>query len=326
MGIARNRAYAIIVYHRVVSDDDPRRSLNQAVKIKISEFTQQMDYLRDACVPVPLEWMVGRLARDVAPDKFYVSVTFDDGYADNLTHAFPVLASRQIPATIFITTGFIEGSIPEPWWDDLEERVSQRQGTHFIELTDGKGCAYDLSDLTEKAALLTDVARTITSAPELLPDILSRIDDQLPAESISAGRGRFLSWEQLAQWRRDELVAVAPHTVTHPFMVESNRKYFSEAVASRTALRERLGGCLNMFAYPYGLDGAYSKTATDFLRESGFDAAFTVAFRYPHKDNNLLTLPRIPISGNDGFEGFLNKLRSAGAYDASLRLKQRFVK
>ena len=48
----------------------------------------------------------------------YVMVTFDDGYIDNYTTAFPILGEAGVRATFFVTTGFIDTPRPA-WWDEI---------------------------------------------------------------------------------------------------------------------------------------------------------------------------------------------------------------
>src|SRR5262249_4439087 len=45
----------------------------------------------------------------------YVLITFDDGYRDNYTEAFPILRSLGLGATFFVTTGFLDNPIVSPW-------------------------------------------------------------------------------------------------------------------------------------------------------------------------------------------------------------------
>src|SRR5262245_45583277 len=48
----------------------------------------------------------------------HVLITFDDGYRDNYADAFPVLKRHGVPATFFITTGFIDDARLS-WWDEI---------------------------------------------------------------------------------------------------------------------------------------------------------------------------------------------------------------
>ena len=54
-----------------------------------------------------------------------MAVTFDDGYADNLHQAVPILERHVIPASIFIATGYIGGD-REFWWDEVERLLLGR--------------------------------------------------------------------------------------------------------------------------------------------------------------------------------------------------------
>src|SRR5579871_5774958 len=64
----------------------------------------------------------------------YLMITFDDGYLDNYEIAFPILSRHRVPATFFVTTGFIDRR-KLSWWDEIAwmVRTSKRNG---VELPD----------------------------------------------------------------------------------------------------------------------------------------------------------------------------------------------
>jgi peptidoglycan/xylan/chitin deacetylase (PgdA/CDA1 family) len=71
-----------------------------------------------------MDAFVARLrARDLPHDA--VALTFDDGYSDNLCQAKPILEAAGVPATVFLTTGWI-GTGKEFWWDELARMVLAR--------------------------------------------------------------------------------------------------------------------------------------------------------------------------------------------------------
>ena len=51
-----------------------------------------------------------------------VVVTFDDGYADNCWQALPILERHAVPATFFVTTGYLRET-RRFWWDELERLI-----------------------------------------------------------------------------------------------------------------------------------------------------------------------------------------------------------
>jgi peptidoglycan/xylan/chitin deacetylase (PgdA/CDA1 family) len=93
----------VIYYHRI--DDEQHRSC-----VTPRAFAEQMAHLRaDGFHVMGLAAMREHLdAHRPFPDRTVV-ITFDDGFADNYTAAFPVLAKHALPATIFLAAGFIDG-------------------------------------------------------------------------------------------------------------------------------------------------------------------------------------------------------------------------
>jgi peptidoglycan/xylan/chitin deacetylase (PgdA/CDA1 family) len=70
-------------------------------------FAQHLDWLADRCAVVPLE-QIAQHRRPPNVVRPVVAITFDDGYLDNYEYAFPLLCSRGLPATFFVTAGLLE--------------------------------------------------------------------------------------------------------------------------------------------------------------------------------------------------------------------------
>lgn len=85
--------------------------------VRPAEFRTQMEVVAaSGATPVCLETALDLLERPV--ERPYVCVTFDDGYADNLEVAAPVLRELGIPATIFVATAVIDGTASFSWFED----------------------------------------------------------------------------------------------------------------------------------------------------------------------------------------------------------------
>lgn len=90
----------ILMYHSV-SDN------GAFFTVRPDQFERQMRHLKAAgCRVVPLSALVTTL-NSGADISGMVALTFDDGYRDNLTHAFPILQRYEMPATIFMATAYI---------------------------------------------------------------------------------------------------------------------------------------------------------------------------------------------------------------------------
>ncbi|MFH1023619.1 MAG: polysaccharide deacetylase family protein [Planctomycetota bacterium] len=100
-----NPGVRVLTYHRV-RDDAPEDRLS----IPTAVFSTQMEFLaRNGFRPISLEDTLAILRgkMNIPRRDRPVAVTFDDGYADNFTNAFPALVKFGIPATVFLIAGKI---------------------------------------------------------------------------------------------------------------------------------------------------------------------------------------------------------------------------
>ena len=103
----------ILMYHRIALDEiDPWH-----LCVSPQNFVAQMDVLRRRRRPMRLADLTHDLEEGRCP-RGAVVVTFDDGYADNLVSALPVLEAFDVPATVFCTAGAVGRDEPF-WWDRL---------------------------------------------------------------------------------------------------------------------------------------------------------------------------------------------------------------
>lgn len=98
----RRSAVTVLLYHRV--DDTP--AVNS---VSTATFARQMHWLdchRDRWPVLGLDEALARLIAGTAPQRSVV-VTFDDGHADTLEEAVPLLVASRVPATVYVPTGLI---------------------------------------------------------------------------------------------------------------------------------------------------------------------------------------------------------------------------
>jgi len=104
---------ALILCYHCVKDE-----MNSYLRpTTVADFDRQMQYLSTRYCPMSLERMVQCLTSRVTLPSKAVAVTFDDGYQDNHTNAYPVLRKHRIPATVFLATNFI-GTGEIPAWEE----------------------------------------------------------------------------------------------------------------------------------------------------------------------------------------------------------------
>lgn len=112
-------AAGILMYHRVVPTDCwPADVAAPTWNVTPNRFRQQLAGLLKRGYQA---WPLSRLIRESVnghslPPKVFC-VTFDDGYANNFKYALPVLEQLQVPATIFVATGYLDSIDPFPFDD-----------------------------------------------------------------------------------------------------------------------------------------------------------------------------------------------------------------
>ena len=86
---------AILNYHRICSDNNMSKP-NDELVVAAKKFKEQLIFLKKNYNLVSLD----NLLNFEKNKKFNISITFDDGYKDNLTYALPILNELNVPATM----------------------------------------------------------------------------------------------------------------------------------------------------------------------------------------------------------------------------------
>ncbi len=102
----------ILIYHRVGARTP------MSVDLPTAQFDEQVAYLAEHCRVLPLDeaadLLVAGDGTDAGDDRPVVVLTFDDGTADFVDEALPVLERHRVPVTYYLATDFIEQQLPFP--------------------------------------------------------------------------------------------------------------------------------------------------------------------------------------------------------------------
>ncbi len=305
----------ILMYHRVASlACDPWQ-----LAIRPRNFDAQIGALVHMRQVVPLRWLVRELVDGRIPYGT-AAVTFDDGYADVLVEAKPVLERYGCPATMFLTTGAI-GSVENFWWDELshlllestvlppalEIEIGGRMYGWPLENSPkdtvakaGTAEAYDREAL--HLALWKALRPLAPAARRRHLDTLARwagsdLQPRLADRAIAAEDVRRLS--------EPGFIDIGAHSVTHPTMPSLDpAARQAELVESKRTCEQLTGVPADGFAYPFG---DYDDACIASVRKAGFAFACSTKHAMLTKLSDTMRLPRLAV-GDWEAEPFVNWL------------------
>jgi peptidoglycan/xylan/chitin deacetylase (PgdA/CDA1 family) len=319
----RSRAI-ILLYHRVTGlPSDP-----QLLSVNPRHFDEHLQILRQHGEPMHLNDLNRKQQRRPA-----FIVTFDDGYADNLENAKPLLARQDIPATVFIATGYI-GSQRE-FWKDYLERIFLQPGTLPSKLRlsmAGAGGEWELGESRSysiedyRAHSRWNITSTIDPTVRqrlyrALCQLLSPLPDDERRNTIeellswagSSGTARpshrTLSASEISTLADGGLIDIGAHSVCHPVLSKlSPPEQCYEVEQSKLRLEEILGRQVASFAYPYGGRSHYTSDTIAAVRAAGFARACANFPGAVRRDSDNWQLPRFLVRDWPG-EEFARRLR-----------------
>lgn len=273
----------ILAYHRVLPGGAiPGFPFLKDLVTPLESFVWQMDYLSSHCQVVAPEQLVSMLRGGQELPRRCVSITFDDGYADNYLHAFPILKRHGLPATIFLTTGFVGGQGGLFWWDEVCRW--RAAGVKSVEV-EGLG-PRGVATLAQLNRLLEEMKRLP------MDEIVRRIRDvstRLSLAPDSRAAGDFMTWEQVREMQ-EQGISFGAHTVNHCLLpVESARRRSLEIRQSRADVERETGRPCRLFCYP---NGAVDAPSENEARAAGFEAAMATGARDVLPDADCFRLPR----------------------------------
>jgi peptidoglycan/xylan/chitin deacetylase (PgdA/CDA1 family) len=302
---------AVLMYHRVAQvATDPWH-----LSVTPTNFESQVRALRDAFDLVPLSQLRGQL-RPGRRSRPVASITFDDGYLDNLTVAKPILQRYGAPATVFVATGFL-GRRQGFWWDRLANAILAGTALPPILQIESDGVRFSAED----AALARPGIRGQRARRRLHDRLWVWLCDQPDASrehalaSLERWSGpvapprsddRPMTADELRDLAADGLIEIGAHTVTHPMLSRlTSRDKAIQIERSRIECRQILGQDPPCFSYP---NGNHDPESVEIVRRTGFAAACDSRQDLVWSSEDAHQMPRL-LAWNESGAAMTRRLR-----------------
>jgi peptidoglycan/xylan/chitin deacetylase (PgdA/CDA1 family) len=262
--------WIIAMYHRVIADRslDPFRL---GMCVHRDRFIEQITWLRSKFELMHLDEVLDRLDRGEPLPPRIASVTFDDGYLDNLEIAAPILARIGVPTTLFVVTGGIETGTPF-WWDRVIEAFASTDVKWFdaseVGLSRPRG-RRRLSWYSRTLLLESSLDQLWSMAPGPAASVVAQIERHLGSVCRSPTAKR-LTPPQVRQLAKAGIRIGAHSVAHHNLTLVHGQELVSELTAPKRYLEALCQRPTTTFAYP----GGYSSVAiAEAARAAGFQLA-----------------------------------------------------
>jgi peptidoglycan/xylan/chitin deacetylase (PgdA/CDA1 family) len=277
---------SVLIFHRVLPVPDPLFP----TEIHARSFDAICGWLATWCNVLPLDEAVRRMQDRELPERA-LAITFDDGYADNRTHALPILLRHRLPATFFIATGYLGRG--QMWNDTVIEAIRHCRFAS-LPLHEVEGVrlgSVPIASAAERRTAIDALIRAAMYLPQArrtaLAERLSQLAGVAPSNTL------MMSAAQVVELHRAGM-QIGAHTVSHPILAGlSEHAACDEIERSRSFLESLLGARVGLFAYPNGRPGTdYSPSSVQLVRRLGFDAAVSTAWGSADATSDVFQLPR----------------------------------
>lgn len=219
-------------------------------------------------------------------------ITFDDGYEDNYTYAYPILNKLGIPFTIYVSVSLVNEHAPIWNYPLIIEYIVRTHGELNID-----GMHYYCWTREQKNDVFRQLKGLLFSLPyEHLQDEFKRLFANYLTDDVFLQNT--LNWEQIEEMAKDPLCTIGSHTMSHcRLTITDNRSLQYELGESKRVLEQHIGKSAEHLSYPYGWKTDVSAEAIAFAQQAGYKTALR-SFGGPvrMKDVDLFNLKRIQVN------------------------------
>ena len=279
---SRQGSLAVVNYHRVLEQPHPMLQSEPDV----ATFYWQMALLADCFNVMPLHEALRALDEGRLPPRT-VCITFDDGYRSVHDLALPILREFKLPATVFVTSGFVDAG---NMWNDRIIHAVQSLPAGMLDLSELDLGRYPLTTTAQRKQA---AGRLIEAGKYLPPDARQALVERLDRMSGQDHDDLMLTREMIVALDRNG-VEIGAHTVSHPILTSlDDDSARNEIAAGKAQLEALVGKPVRLFAYPNGKIGKdFDARHVAMVRQAGFLAAFTTAVGAITRDQDRFQLPR----------------------------------
>lgn len=270
----------VMMYHRFSKTEETG-------KVSVNSFEQQMALLHKEFHVINLTQLCNLIINNKSIPVNSIVLTIDDGYDDFYQYAYPILKKYNFPATLYITTDFIDQKI---WlWPDSIRYILLTTHKHNCNINNSV-FSWNSGDSRSRHSAILQIVQYCKSIPniqklsliEQLQTDLNVILPPKPNDGFNA-----LNWNQIRELHRNN-IEIGGHTCSHPILsrIETS-KYEHEILYCKIKIEEQLNSKISSFCFPNGTKADFNDEIKRFVKQSGYTNCTAAYYAHPAFQDNF---------------------------------------
>jgi len=296
----RNRA-VVLMYHKVMPRNEGKSAIFEGMQVDPDTFERQMAYLRKHFHLLALDDLRLHVLNRIPFPTNSCLVTFDDGWKDNYTHAYPILKRYEVPAVVFLSVGNI--GTGKMFWQErifaalygMREAAGRNPDSPARHRHLPVGIKVEELAAWPERKFREEVRERIRSLKKLPLSSIEPIVDELSSLSgtcLDGDSGSFLSWEDVLTMSRGG-IDFGSHGMSHDILTNiSPEEVREEARTSKTIIEGKIRKSVHAFSYPNGNHDPVVRKCVD---ECGYEIAFGTNRGFARAEDDPMSLKRVNV-------------------------------
>jgi peptidoglycan/xylan/chitin deacetylase (PgdA/CDA1 family) len=275
---------SIMLYHGFCEGNNGGEWTLDSKFMPIGVFEQHLKVYLKYGTPISLSDLLSKKRLPSSP----IVVTMDDGYANNYDLGFPVLKKYNFPATLFLTTGFIDRRL-FLWTDWLEFIAANASNVDIrIELNE-EVISFNLGEPQGRNNVVQQLKSILKNMPmnkikSFLYELQEMSKVKYDWEKIP-DKLQPLTWKQIKEMKESGLISFGGHTVSHAILSKCNKEEQDfEIVESKARIEKELNEECLILAYPNGKENDFTEETIRLAKKANYRMAVTTNSGYENSN------------------------------------------
>lgn len=285
-------------YHRIGSQENSTFDPN-LFSCTVEQFEKHIVFYNREFTVISVDELIKKMKLDEPIDKKYALITFDDGYIDNYTEAYPVLKKHDTPAAFYIPSDYID-SPHIPWWDEIAWIIRHSKATEIKLNNWDKIVDISQGSIVQKVRSILRVIKQDQS--RTMQDKISELEGicQCSMPDDIRNKQLFVNWQQTKEMS-DNGMHIGSHTLSHNILSHLNEEdQWKEISKSKERIESFIEKEVTSLAYPVGGPDAFTEKTQELVEKADYDLAFSfiAGVTRSFDEGRKYQLRRLPVDNN----------------------------